>query len=114
MKVDITKLEKHYYSIGEVAELFDVATSLVRYWDSEFSTLRPTKSKKGDRKFKVKDIEQLNLIYNLVKERGFTIDGARKEITLQKKSQMQKREIVKELSFLKRRIQGLQLQLANG
>lgn len=112
MKVDISTLEKHYYSIGEVAELFDVATSLIRYWDSEFSTLRPTKSKKGDRKFKKKDVEQLNLIYNLVKDRGFTIDGARKEITLQKKRQLNKREIVKELSFLRQRLQGLQLQFA--
>jgi DNA-binding transcriptional MerR regulator len=112
MKVDVTKLEKHYYSIGEVAEIFDVATSLIRYWDSEFSTLRPSKSKKGDRKFKKKDIEQLNLIYNLVKDRGFTIDGARKEITLLKKKQLNKREIVKELTFLRQRIQGLQLQLA--
>lgn len=71
---------KRYYSIGEVAKMFDVSKSLIRFWENEFDFLRPHKNSKGDRRFTVHNIEQLNLIYELVKERGFTIDGARKEI----------------------------------
>ena len=71
---------KRYYSIGEVAKMFEVSKSLVRFWENEFDFLKPHKNSKGDRRFTVHNIEQLNLIYELVKERGFTIEGARREI----------------------------------
>lgn len=74
---DLTKL---YYSIGEVADMFGVSNSLIRYWESEFNVLKPSKNKKGDRRFMVKDIRTLEKIYTLVKERGFTLDGAKKEL----------------------------------
>lgn len=77
VKENLTKL---YYSIGEVSEMFDVSTSLIRYWESEFTFLRPKKNRKGDRQFTKKDIEYLEKIYTLVKERGFTLDGAKKEL----------------------------------
>ena len=60
---------KRYYSIGEVAEMFDVSKSLIRFWESEFSLLRPHKNSKGDRRFTPQNIEQMRLIYQLVKER---------------------------------------------
>lgn len=82
-------MTKLYYSIGEVAELFDVSTSLIRYWEAEFPTLRPGKNNRGERKFTSKDIEHIELIYNLVKERGFTLEGAKKEILNMKKLQKQ-------------------------
>lgn len=73
-------LTKRYYAIGEVAEMFAVSNSLIRYWESEFTILKPQKNKKGDRRYTIKDIEQLEKIYTLVKERGFTLDGAKKEL----------------------------------
>jgi DNA-binding transcriptional MerR regulator len=74
-------LSKLYYTISEVAEMFDVNASLIRYWEKEFKTLSPAKNRNGSRKYTEKDIEDFNHIYELVKEQGFTIDGARKAIT---------------------------------
>ena len=71
------EIEKRYFTIGEVAEQFNVATSLIRFWESEFSILNPKKNRKGNRQFTKQDIEKLNLIYHLVKERGFTLQGAK-------------------------------------
>lgn len=79
MKID-QELTKLYYSIGEVAEMFGVSNSLIRYWESEFKILKLTKNSKGDRRFMVKDIRTLERIYTLVKERGFTLEGANKEL----------------------------------
>ncbi len=70
-------IEKKYYTIGEVASLFGVATSLIRFWESEFDTIKPKKNRKGNRQFTKEDIESLKTIYHLVKERGFTLQGAK-------------------------------------
>ncbi len=70
--------EKLYYSMGEVAEMFDVNQSLIRYWESKFSCLRPKKNKKGNRMFRPEDIENFKIIYHLVKECGMTLDGAKR------------------------------------
>ncbi len=82
--IDTQKLEKLYYSIGEVAELFDVSRSLLRYWENEFSFLTPRKNRKGDRLFTKENIQQIQIIYNLVKERGFTLEGAKQELRKEK------------------------------
>ncbi|MCX6287199.1 MAG: MerR family transcriptional regulator [Bacteroidetes bacterium] len=74
------KIEKIYYTIGEVAELFDVNQSLIRFWEKEFDILNPRKNKKGNRLFTKFDIENLKLIYHLVKERGFTLQGAKDKL----------------------------------
>jgi DNA-binding transcriptional MerR regulator len=74
------KVEKLYYSIGEVARMFDVNTSLIRYWEKEFDIIRPKKNKKGNRLFTPKDIEHFHIIYHLVKERGMTLKGAKKKL----------------------------------
>jgi len=74
------KIEKIYYTIGEVAELFDVNQSLIRFWEKEFDILRPQKNKKGNRLFTKYDIENLKLIYHLVKERGYTLQGAKDKL----------------------------------
>ncbi len=78
--VNLNELTKRYYTIGEVAEMYDVSTSMIRYWEKEFSNIKPHKNAKGDRRFTAKTIEQLNLVYHLVKERGFTLEGAKNEI----------------------------------
>ena len=80
---DLTKL---YYSIGEVAELFDVNTSLIRFWEKEFSAIKPKKNNKGNRLFTVKDIQTIDRIYELVKIEGHTLDGARKSLREKKAS----------------------------
>ena len=74
------KSKKIFYSIGETAKIFNVNVSLIRYWEKEFSILKPKKNKKGNRLFTQKDIENLHLIYNLVKERGYTLEGAQKQL----------------------------------
>jgi DNA-binding transcriptional MerR regulator len=78
--IELRKLTKLYYSIGEVAEMFNVNTSLIRFWEKEFSIIQPKKSKKGNRMFTVKDIENFNKIYNLVKTNGYTLEGAKKAL----------------------------------
>ena len=84
--MDIGLPEKRYYSIGEVADAFDVNPSLIRFWETEFSILNPKKNTKGNRKFTTKDIENLRHVYFLVKERGYTIDGAKTYIKEHKKN----------------------------
>ncbi len=71
------EIEKLYYSIGEVAEIFNVAPSLIRFWESEFDLIRPKKNRKGNRQFTREDIENVRTIYHLVKEKGFTLQGAK-------------------------------------
>ncbi|MCS6973905.1 MAG: MerR family transcriptional regulator [Cyclobacteriaceae bacterium] len=71
------EIEKLYYSIGEVAEIFNVAPSLIRFWESEFDIIKPKKNRKGNRQFTKEDIENVRIIYHLVKEKGFTLQGAK-------------------------------------
>ncbi len=75
------RIKKLYYSISEVAAMFDVNASLIRFWEKEFDILRPTKNKKGNRLFTQEDVENIYLIYHLVKERGFTLEGARNQLS---------------------------------
>lgn len=70
-------IEKKYYSIGEVAEMLNVATSLIRFWETEFDIIKPKKNRKGNRQFTKEDIENVKLIYHLVKDRGYTLQGAK-------------------------------------
>lgn len=72
--------EKLFYSMGEVAEMFDVNASLIRHWESQFSVIRPKRNKKGNRLFSPEDVENLKMIYHLVKERGMTLEGAKKAL----------------------------------
>jgi DNA-binding transcriptional MerR regulator len=71
------EIEKLYYSIGEVAEIFTVAPSLIRFWESEFDLIKPKKNRKGNRQFTKEDIDNVRTIYHLVKEKGFTLQGAK-------------------------------------
>jgi DNA-binding transcriptional MerR regulator len=79
-QIDLNKLTKLYYTIGEVADIFSVNTSLIRFWEKEFSIIQPKKNKKGNRMFTPKDIENFNKIYHLVKENGYTLEGAKKAL----------------------------------
>ena len=75
MHIDLP--DKRYYGIGEIAKAFNVNTSLIRFWEKEFDILKPKKNAKGNRKFTPDDVKNLEIIYYLVKERGFTLDGAK-------------------------------------
>ncbi|MEZ4910647.1 MAG: MerR family transcriptional regulator [Saprospiraceae bacterium] len=95
------ELTKLYYSIGEVADMFGVAPSMIRYWESEFKQLKPGKNSKGERKYTPKDINILAHIFHLVKEKGFTIDGAKRELDIEKKSSKDTDLLFKKLTQIK-------------
>ena len=95
------KIGKLYYSIGEVAGLFDVNTSLIRYWEKEFDILKPQKNKKGNRLFTPQDLDNLRIIYHLVKERGFTLQGAKDKLRENKQDVVNKVEVIDSLSRLR-------------
>lgn len=93
--------EKRYYNIGEVAEAFQVNTSLIRFWEKEFDVLQPKKNAKGNRKFTPQDIKNLELIYYLVKERGFTLEGAKTHLKENKQKTLDRFEIIRKLETIK-------------
>lgn len=93
--------EKRYYGIGEVAEAFGVNTSLIRFWEKEFDALKPKKNAKGNRKFTPEDIKSLKLIFHLVKERGFTLEGAKIHLKEEKQKTMNTFEIISKLEDIK-------------
>lgn len=93
--------EKRYYNIGEVASAFDVNTSLIRFWEKEFDILKPVKNAKGNRKFTPEDIRNLELIYHLVKERGFTLEGAKIHLKENKHKTLNQFEIIRKLELVK-------------
>jgi DNA-binding transcriptional MerR regulator len=98
---DEVLFQKHYYSMGEVAEMFRVNQSLLRFWEAEFSILQPKKNKKGDRYFRPVDIKNLHLIYHLLRQRKYTIEGAK--VFLKKNSKAEEKfETIKKLEELKR------------
>jgi DNA-binding transcriptional MerR regulator len=103
--------EKRYYSIGEVAKAFDVNTSLIRFWEKEFDIIKPKKNAKGDRKFTPDDVKNLQLIFHLVKERGFTLDGAKIHLKENQKKTLDKFEIIRKLETIKSQLTNLKNQL---
>ncbi len=103
--------EKRYYSIGEVAKAFGVNTSLIRFWENEFEALKPKKNAKGNRKFTPEDIKNLKLIYHLVKERGFTLEGAKIHLKENKKDTLSNFEIITKLEDIKTELIKIKEQL---
>jgi DNA-binding transcriptional MerR regulator len=99
MHVDLP--EKRYYKIGEVAKAFNVNISLIRFWEKEFDIIKPKKNAKGNRLFLKEDIENFKLIFNLVKERGFTLDGAKQQLKRNPKKTVQHHEIISRLETVK-------------
>ena len=102
MHIDLP--EKRYYGIGEVAKAFGVNTSLVRFWEKEFDVLKPKKNAKGNRKFTPEDIKNLKFIYHLVKERGFTLEGAKTHLREEKKQALNNFEIISKLEDVKNQL----------
>jgi DNA-binding transcriptional MerR regulator len=94
-------LSKLYYSIGEVAEMLNVSASLIRHWEKEFNSIKPRKTRKGNRLFTAEDIEQLKFLHLLIKEQGHTLDGARKIIAKKNGGQADKFQMINTLEELK-------------
>ncbi len=92
---------KRYFSIGELAKAFNVNASLIRFWDKEFDILKPKKNAKGNRMFTPEDVKNLQLIYHLVKERGFTLEGAKTHLKEGQKKTLDKFEIISKLENIR-------------
>jgi DNA-binding transcriptional MerR regulator len=103
--------DKRYYSIGEVAKAFDVNASLIRFWDKEFDILKPKKNAKGNRMFTPEDVKNLKLIYHLVKERGFTLEGAKTHLKEGQKKTLDKFEIISKLETIKTQLTNIKNHL---
>lgn len=103
--------EKRYYGIGEVAKAFDVNTSLIRFWEKEFDVIQPKKNAKGNRKFTPKDVQNLQLIYHLVKERGFTLEGAKTHLKEERQKTLSNFEIIQKLERIKAELVKIKEQL---
>ena len=101
MPYKIKPTEKLFYSIGEVSKIFGVNVSLIRFWEKEFNILKPKKNKKGNRIFRKKDLETLKIIYHLVKERGFTLEGAKKKLRENKSETIDNIAIVNHLQDIR-------------
>lgn len=91
--------------------MFDVSKSLIRFWESEFDLLKPHKNSKGDRRFTKQNLEQFQIIYRLVKERGFTLEGAKKEIQLNKDDLIKKQRAIELLGNVKSLLKEVQSKL---
>jgi DNA-binding transcriptional MerR regulator len=102
---DLSNLTKVYYTIGEVSDILGAAPSQLRYWESEFTQLRPAKNNRGERKFTKKEIEIADQILFLLKERGFTVEGAKKELQGYNTQKKEKESVIKTLYSLKKRLE---------
>jgi DNA-binding transcriptional MerR regulator len=105
------EIEKLYYSIGEVAEMFNVAPSLIRFWESEFEIIQPKKNRKGNRQFTREDIDNVKLIFHLVKEKGFTLQGAKEMVKADSVALRDKMEVIDSLRNIRKFLQELRENL---
>ena len=103
--------EKRYYSIGELAKAFQVNTSLIRFWEKEFDILKPKKNAKGNRMFTPEDLKNLRIIFHLVKERGFTLDGAKEYLKTKPKESLDNFELIQKLEFIKNTLLNIKNEL---
>jgi DNA-binding transcriptional MerR regulator len=103
------ELTKLYYSIGEVAEMFNVNSSLIRFWEKEFSIIKPKKNKKGNRMFTKTDIENFEKIYQLVKLKGFTLEGAKKELGRKADIPLENLDVMEKLEKIKLQLIALKI-----
>ena len=111
MALNMNKNLKLYYSIGEVAKMFDINESTLRYWESEFPYLKPKTNSKNVRQYTEKDIEQIKVIYNLVKVRGFKLAAARKMLNENRKYVDKSADILETMINLRDELKELKKQL---
>lgn len=102
---------KMYYSIGEVARMFDVNESLLRYWEKEFPIIAPKKAGGNIRQYRKEDIENIRLVYHLVKEKGMTLQGAKQRLKLNKEKTVQTAEVLDRLKLIREELVKLRKSL---
>ena len=107
-----TENKKLYYTISEVAKMFNVNQSLLRYWEKKFAIIKPKKNKKGNRYFTETDIENIRNIYYLVKERGMTLKGAEKKLRENKNDTANNLEAIQRLKDIRERLVELKSQIS--
>ncbi|MGC9355386.1 MAG: MerR family transcriptional regulator [Mariniphaga sp.] len=105
------KIEKVFFSIGEVAEMVGVTPSSIRYWESSFEELSPQKSSKGTRLFSKEDVETVKFIHHLVKERGMTVKGVQQKLKGNRQESIDNWEIVKRLQKVKEELMAIKNEL---
>lgn len=105
------EIEKKYFTIGEVAEELGVATSLIRFWEGEFDIIKPKKNRKGNRQFTPEDVKNVKLIYYLVKEKGYTLQGARDFIKNDVETATNKVELIESLKRVRAFLVDIRSQL---
>lgn len=111
MALNLNKNLKLYYSIGEVAERLGVNESLLRFWEKEFPEITPKKNIRGVRQYTKEDIERVELVFHLVKERGMTLSGARKKLKDNKETVQQNYEVVERLKAIKEELLSMKREL---
>ncbi len=109
--MNINLPDKRYYRIGEVAKAFNVNASLIRFWDKEFDVIKPKKNNKGNRMFTTEDIKNLQMIYHLVKEKGFTLEGARNKLKSNPEKIKDNHSIISRLETIKGELVKIKNQL---
>jgi len=103
--------EKILYSIQEVAKMFGVNASLLRYWEKEFTSINPYKSEKGTRQYREEDIEAIRLVYHLVKEKGLTLSGAKQKLKDNKENIIQTEDVVHRLKSIRSELLALKSEV---
>ena len=111
MELDSKKNNKLFFKISEVANMFNMNISAIRFWEKEFDILKPKKNNKGNRLFTQKDIKNIRIIYHLLKERGFTLEGAKKKLKDNKSDTINNIEIVTHLRDIKQFLEKLKNEL---
>ncbi|MCD8260842.1 MAG: MerR family transcriptional regulator [Bacteroides sp.] len=102
---------KMYYSIGEIADMFNVNESLLRFWEKEFPQIAPKKAGRGIRQYRQEDLQAVALVYHLVKERGMTLDGARRKLKENKESTVNNFKIVTKLKSIREELESIRKEL---
>lgn len=105
------EISKLYYPIGEVAELFEVNTSMIRFYEKEFEILQPKKNAKGNRLFRPEDLDNLKIIFHLIKDKGFTLQGAKDYMKTNKNEVQDNQKVIDSLEKLKSFMNNLKEQL---
>ena len=111
MPINLASIKKKYFSIGEVSKIFNVSPSLIRFWEDEFDIIKPKKSKKGHRMFTKEDIEDIRIVYHLVKEKGYTLNGAREALQGNRKTIEKSMKTIEKLKEIRNFLVDLKEQL---
>lgn len=108
MRIDFENSNRLYYSVKEVAAHFNVNESLLRFWESEFDIINPRKTEGGTRQYTKDDIENIAVVYHLVKEKGLTLEGARQTLKQKRDEETRKIQVINRLEQIKKELEDLE------